>query len=105
MKFFTFSQNNSGGVFAGPAQYVIVQADDADDANAIAQDNGVYFDGCSTGWDCDCCGDRWYPYHSDVTDSPMIYGTDVADYKPSFGHNDTKLAVVIYKNGDTRNFS
>lgn len=104
MKFFTYSQNNSGGRFSGPAQYVIVQADDADDANAIAQDNDVYFDGCSTGSDCPCCGDRWYMCDdSDGTDTPLIYDTPVADYKRPYPIGDDQpLAIVYYKDGDVQ---
>lgn len=62
-KFFYFSQNNSGGVFLeleGDFCDLIVEAADADEANAIAESVGVYFDGCYTGDDCECCGDRWY---------------------------------------------
>lgn len=107
MKFFTFSQNNSGGVFADPAQHVIVQADCHNDANNIAQDHGLYFNGCHSNIDCDCCGDRWYSCDdSDGDDSPAIYGQSVDSYKPSYrSSDDTKLAVVIYKNGDVRNFA
>ncbi len=32
MAFFTYDQNNSGGFYCEPAQHVIVEADDADDA-------------------------------------------------------------------------
>jgi hypothetical protein len=102
MKFFTFSQNNSGGRFTGPAQYVVVQADDTDDANDIAQDNGVYFNGCSKGWDCDCCGDRWYACDdSDGDDSPSIHNTPVADYRSRYGADGHPTAAVVYKDGTT----
>ena len=114
MKFFTFSQNNSGGVFADPAQYVIVQADDAFHANVIAVTIGLYFHGVSKGRDCDCCGDRWHTCcDTDGDDTPQIYGKDVADFKPSgsrsifrsLSNSDTQLAVVYYKNGDVQNFA
>ena len=63
MPLFQFRQNNSGGQYMGP-KFVVVKADDADQANQIAQDQGpVYFDGVADGIDCDCCGDRWYPVH------------------------------------------
>ena len=42
MSFYTFNQNNSGGFFVGP-EYVIIEADSADDANMIALDHDVYF--------------------------------------------------------------
>lgn len=57
MAYYTYSQNNSGGDFTGPAHYVIVEADSPRIADAIAEDKlGLYFDGAG---DCDCCGPRW----------------------------------------------
>lgn len=81
MKRFTYRQNNSGGVYdfpkwTGPADMggvfaasdwqdeqvdVWVMADSAAQADQRIQDwAGVYFDGCASGQDCDCCGDRWW---------------------------------------------
>ena len=57
MSYFKFRQNNSFGHFVG-TPLVFVQADNADDANRIAQDYGIYFNGVADGVDCDCCGDR-----------------------------------------------
>jgi hypothetical protein len=75
MPLYTFSQNNSGGRFSGPALYVIVEAANGDEANYLAVDNGVYFDGCNEGMDCSCCGDRWSRQWRDIGSSePMIYG-------------------------------
>lgn len=56
LRWFEYSQNNSGGSFKGPAHTVLVQAPDADRANRIAKDNGLYFDGDGG---CSCCGNRW----------------------------------------------
>src|SRR5262245_57822169 len=63
--FYEFSQNNSGGYFVnhpekGIGHTVWVEADDACHANARAVIIGLYFDGCRTGVDCTCCGDRWH---------------------------------------------
>ena len=56
---FRFRQNNSGGRWAGPVN-VVVEARSPEEANSLAEASGhVYFDGCSDGQDCDCCGDRW----------------------------------------------
>ena len=75
MPLFQFRQNNSGGQFMGP-KFVVVKADDADQANQIAQDQGpVYFDGVADGRDCDCCGDRWYPVHDFNADD--IWGVNM----------------------------
>lgn len=76
--FFTFHQNNSGGSFTGPAKFVIIEAENAETANALAEVKGLYFDGCETGEDCPCCGDRWYRVGGyDGNNEPMIYGWKV----------------------------
>ena len=64
-RFFEFSQNNSGGSFhedeeEGIGTCVIVEARDWQHANERARQIGLYFNGCDTGRDCSCCGDRWY---------------------------------------------
>ena len=62
MKFFKYSQNNSGGNFHVDDKIchnVIIEAESASEADDIAESLGCYFDGCSTGRDCSCCGDRW----------------------------------------------
>jgi hypothetical protein len=80
MGFFTFSQNNSGGVDIGP-RYIIIQARNADWANDLALDHGIYFDGVRRGYDCDCCGDRWSRAdEGDATDVPEIWGDPAADW-------------------------
>jgi hypothetical protein len=77
--FYTYSQNNSGGHFQVDDQvtvYVIVEADSAEQADEIAESRaGIYFDGCEQGWDCECCGDRWYRAY-DGSEQPEIYGKD-----------------------------
>lgn len=84
-EFYTFNQNNSGGSFdfdetAGITHYVIVEAESVDDALDRASAIGLYFDGCSTGRDCSCCGDRWNaPWEDDGTEKPSIYSTPVED--------------------------
>lgn len=81
--FYTFNQNNSGGSFQvdefmGISNYVIVEATSVDHANEIAESIGLYFEGCYSGMDCPCCGDRWYPVASyDEDQVPSIYGNEV----------------------------
>jgi hypothetical protein len=84
MKYYTFSQNNSGGSFDGSYHYVIIEAPSPEAANEIAvnldlPDVDIYFDGCSDGRDCPCCGDRWYPQYddSDGYDTPQVYSKPV----------------------------
>ena len=102
MAFYTYSQNNSGGFFCEPAKYVIVEADSQDEANEIAQEHGVYFNGCATGVDCSCCGDRWYPCWEDATDEPMIYNTPAAEYKDDFLRDPVPVYVCYRKDGSVQ---
>jgi len=89
-KFYTYDQNNSGGRFSnsekeGISEYVIIEAMDAKHANTRAEEIGIYFDGCETGNDCSCCGDRWYTANeSDGSDVPSIYGKPLADMEKSY---------------------
>jgi hypothetical protein len=79
MSFFTYSQNNSGGSFYYDAEQgityaVIVEAGSPDAADARAESIGLYFDGCSEGRDCDCCGDRWDKAYGKGDATPLVYG-------------------------------
>ena len=88
-KFYEYSQNNSGGSFSnsekeGIAEYVIIEALNAEHANTRAENIGLYFDGCDNGTDCSCCGDRWHrAYKSDGSDVPSIYGEPLANMEKS----------------------
>lgn len=80
-KYYCFGQNNSGGSFtyrpnAGIGHFVIVEALDYRHANARAEQIGLYFNGCDSGMDCSCCGDRWSAQWSEDSgnDTPMVYG-------------------------------
>ena len=100
--FYSYHQNNSGGTFYGPAIWVIVEADTANEADAIAEENGVYFNGCSTGEDCSCCGDRWSRQWGDDegTEEPEIYGKSPEDsdfYGKGKGRSDADY-IIIRKN-------
>lgn len=99
--FFTYSQNNSGGSFdhdaeKGIGQYVIVEADDSNEADQIAEGIGLYFNGCDSGMDCECCGDRWYPAY-DGKEVPSIYDADVSSgkYQDMWGSDN----YIHYKDG------
>lgn len=83
--FYTFKQNNSGGSFdydelSGISVNVIVEANSPSEANQLAQDIGLYFDGCNTNMDCPCCGDRWYDSaaYDGGDDVPSSYGKPLA---------------------------
>ncbi|WP_427050423.1 DUF7296 family protein [Paenibacillus sp. TC-CSREp1] len=99
--FYTFSQNNSGGFFDVDnrvCEYVIVEADSAQEANERAEGVGIYFNGCDTGDDCECCGDRWYAQWDDTDGNavPSIYGTPVSEMTANFFRTQ---AYVYYKDG------
>ena len=90
-KFYTFVQNNSGGYWNGP-HYVIIEAFDANHANEIAVDNEIYFNGCASGNDCSCCGDRWYPVEEYTgSEKPEIWGEPLENYNPE------KYKLIPYK--------
>jgi len=79
MAWFTFSQNNSGGSFVydekrGLTHFVVIEAATAAEANARAEAIGLYWDGCDSGRDCECCGDRWYPADGEGDAEPLVYG-------------------------------
>lgn len=79
MPFFEFKQNNTGGSFEVNEMVcnrVVIEAENAEEANRIAMDMGIYFDGVAGGLDCGCCGDRWYPQDKEEEGNtyPMEYG-------------------------------
>lgn len=75
---FEFSQNNSGGSFDIEPRYGIgprvwIEAENSDAACDRAENLGIYFNGCDSGQDCPCCGDRWYrPWREDGEDRPSV---------------------------------
>lgn len=73
MPFYTFRQNNSGGSFIGTECHII-EADNATQANHKAYQYDIYFDGCASGRDCSCCGDRWYEVYDEGDEQPKYYG-------------------------------
>lgn len=81
--FYLYAQNNSGGRFItdkkmGIANNVIIEAQSPRVADALAEDKGLYFNGCAEGRDCDCCGDRWSSAGDyDASEVPSVYGSEV----------------------------
>jgi hypothetical protein len=103
LRYYMFNQNNSGGRFDvnnEVAHNVIIQAMSAEEANRIAEDNGIYFAG-GGGRDCECCGDRWYPCRddNDATDTPMIYGKDPIEHNETFCAVGETYCIVYHYNG------
>ena len=107
--FFNYNQNNSGGSFViddDVAHYVIIEADTAEEANKKAEEIGIYFDGVDKGWDCYCCGDRWYPvWNYEGEKEPLIYGEPVAEYSDIFAQKNKPYAHVYYADGRKESFT
>lgn len=86
MAWFTYIQNNTGGTFdydevRGITHFVIIEASTPKEADDKLCDIGGYFDGVRNGYDCSCCGDRWYEtYREEGTDEPLIYGKSPRDH-------------------------
>ena len=103
--FFTYTQNNPGGRFVNNdrlCEFVIIEAGNARGADVIAEDLGIYFNGCSTGADCHCCGDRWdsaVDWDDLGTKEPILYGLDPASYRTIFGPEGIVYCRVYYANG------
>lgn len=74
MPWFEWDQNNSGGSFVVNDKLtcrLFIEADTYEEAEGKAFGMGVYYDGCSKGMDCGCCGDRWY--EGDEVKLPITY--------------------------------
>lgn len=82
LKWWHFSQNNSGGYYHVDdmlAQDVFIQATSALEAQAKAEE---LFEDSSHDY-CECCGERWSTYYCEEEDGkaqPMIYDTIVFEY-------------------------
>jgi len=102
MKFYCFKQNNSGGSFVvdvekGINATTIIEANNATEANNIAERHGIYFSGVSAGFDCECCGDRWYRVDEyDGEDFPHKYGKPLEFFNKYYKPKDIS---IIYYNG------
>lgn len=101
--FYEFRQNNSGGWFQSDkkvAHFIIIEANDHNHANEIAQTIGIYFDGCRDEIDCDCCGDRWTEaWEDDGTETPTISGNSIESYDDWFCKEGGIYCYVYMLNG------
>ena len=108
-KFYTFCQINSGGSFDynekdGISVHVIIEAISSVEANEIAGNIGIYFNGCDDGIDCECCGDRWYEADEcGGKECPQVYGKEVKEHSkiPEEGKKwvEGYDVFIHYKNG------
>ena len=98
MPFFDYHQNNSGGGFdfdddAGISILVVIEADNAGEANDKAESIGLYFDGAG---DCSTCGYRWSDAYGKGDDVPSDYGTPISDTDFGWYRNWAKPHPVAY---------
>ena len=101
-RYFHFSQNNPGGSFVideTVAHHVIIQARSPEEANRIAVNVGMYFEGCLAGLDCNCCGDRWSQAYGEGDETPLIYGSDPAAYQDYFTKPGQPMCYVYHLDG------
>lgn len=78
-RWWQYTQNNSGGFFEGH-HYMVVEALNPKHADMRAEENGAYFDGCETGRDCRCCGDRWHRSHGTGSLAPAVYDEPLDEF-------------------------
>ena len=86
MKYYIANQNNSGGSFVldkerGLTHWVIIEAENYNDAEEKFLSIGGYCNGCENDIDCQCCGDRWYEL--DEKEKPEIYNKSIKEYLES----------------------
>jgi hypothetical protein len=109
-RFFHFSQNNSGGISHNNnnvSHHVIIEANSPKHANQLAIEIGIYFNGCQTGSDCECCGDRWSEQwgHEKGDTSPLIYGMILEKYEEYFTQEGEVFCHVYYLDGSKATYS
>lgn len=109
---YKYRQNNSGGWFQidnDVSIHVLIQAASTGEADIKAQDIGIYFNGCESGNDCDCCGNRWNGADWPVDEFSVYYWKErdrkvfnnVRDYAQavadeSIWAEDGKPSVIVY---------
>lgn len=99
-KFYAFDQNNSGGYFIddeqnGVCEVVIIEAQNANEANSKLNEIGEKVDGFDDF--CPCCGERWYYVdESEARETPSIYSTPIEEYEGSMFR---KACYIHYYDG------
>lgn len=111
--FYEFNQNNSGGSFDVTdtlCHRLLIQADNEKDAILVAESLGCYWNGCDSGTDCDCCGDRWSKdFIDEIPESDIKYDDivfqNVEQYAQHFANEygwTTPDCRIFYKNGKVK---
>ena len=97
MGFWTFDQNNVGGVLVGP-DHVIVEATDTADAAERLKAAPFYVNDA-----CECCGSRWDLNNSQDpgTAHPAVYDMTPLEY---LAECPDKLIMQLNLNGSTTTY-
>lgn len=117
MRWYHYSQNNSGGSFVqndSVGEDVFIEAKSAKHANFEAEQKGLYFDGDG---DCPCCGNRWHEAWRDAdviefpatvpsgwrNDDPATECNNIEEYAQAhinrWGLEQDAQAVIHYDDG------
>jgi hypothetical protein len=99
LKWYHFSQNNSGGYFIQNdtvAEDVFIQATCEEEACRIASD---LFEDYSDY--CECCGERWSYYYIEEADVPSRYGVPITEKYDRWGE-DAYAVLHHYDNTVTK---
>ena len=91
--FYEIQQNNTGGSFDTDDKLchrLIIEADNKQEANDIAENLGCYWNGVDEGKDCSCCGDRWYGSHQINIEKWQKEGYPASVYKFSNSKEETE---------------
>ncbi len=120
LHWYEFDQNNSGGFFEmndAVSIKVFIQSENAAGAIQKAEDVGIYFDGCESGRDCDCCGDRWYRVGDHLASFTTYFWRsendeydNISDYAQALANDSMwakvgkPVAIVYFANGSIKRF-
>ncbi len=98
--FYRFDQNNSGGFYKKDLpEYLIIEADTPEEANLLAENIGIYFNGVLDGVDCPCCGDRWQAVNANNGfKEPYLFSKGDWSSETVIYFRNKGLVKVIYKN-------
>jgi hypothetical protein len=105
--FYEFEQNNPGGrldVDDILCHRIFIEAESYDEANKIAEDLGIYFDGVEEGMDCECCGDRWCPAYSTIDKPIEEYVRNISIKYPFLDVSGKPESRIFYKSGKVLTF-
>lgn len=115
MSFFTYKQNEQFNGFMRNKhvnEWVIVEADSAEEANRFADaEAGLYFNGCFKDLDHPDDGDRWsIAIESDADPVPMIYDVELTDDMELTGFYQARTnpfvnCYVYFKDGTRKSYS